>query len=287
MDRLPPQAYAPLECPNTLCGEKGKGAMKLHGVRVTSTLVACAAAVLFALPLVAQQFQETMVDPRFTDCMGTGGPANVGWGGAGGNDDLDGDLRSGPAEVPDGDMIYDTIANALLGTLPGGVVELPVPGIYRERLVINQSVTLRAPEGVKVVLEGAHGACVAPPPAMPSNGITILGDITVILENLTIRGFDTGVVILGSAPRVIVRNCRFEDHEWAGIAGGTGMLSVEETVLHGRTEYGSWAGIFLMGNGTTQVSDSYFAGLNYGIRAFSGKPRQWRGLCCLHSILSF
>jgi parallel beta-helix repeat protein len=90
--------------------------------------------------------------------------------------------------------VYGTVAEALAAAADGDVLVL-APGIYRENLVIEQSVTMRGPEDSK---EGP--ARIAPPEGVP---LTVRGSATI--QRLRIEGQDTtapAVLIEGSTPEL-------------------------------------------------------------------------------------
>jgi len=182
--------------------------------------------------LWAQPYAETFVDPEFMDCNNTTGPSTGwhgnAWGGgdASVNSDLDQDGRWGtavgvPIEDLDGDAVFGTIQWAINNTAVGGIVHLTVPGVYREQLTINTPMTIRAAEGIDVIIEGAHTTCPAGPPGvLPFDGITVAGAGPVILENLTVRGFTIGI----NAVNTTIVKCRIEDNESVGVFLVTGEI---------------------------------------------------------------
>lgn len=172
----------------------------------------------------AVQYQDTFVEPEFTDCPAVATWGGDGWGGAGGNvnaNKLDQDAWWGANEDLDLDAVYMTIQCAISRTLPGGTVHVTVPGVYRETLTITDIVTIRGGEGMDVIIDGSQQACNA---FGAVSGITINSAAaanTVRLENLTIRGFSggAGVNIVADTALVEIVDCRIDGNEWGVVLG--------------------------------------------------------------------
>lgn len=91
--------------------------------------------------------------------------------------------------------VYGTVSEALAAAADGDVLVLS-PGIYRENLVIEQSVTVRGPRQ-----DGDGPVRIAPPEGVP---LTVRGSATV--QELRIEGQDTtapGVLVENSTPELI------------------------------------------------------------------------------------
>ncbi len=197
--------------------------IELDRTEALTSMLLILAVMAWVPPMAVAASEETIVEPAFTDCNSTAiypqmfnGPeksANA----ASQAVDLDGDDNVGTAENTDADDVFLTIDEAVDSTRlsAGGVTQLLVPGIYRENIGIDQSLTLRAPAGTDVTIEGGAGNCDAPS-LTTGLDIDIASGETVVLENLTIRGYTIGIDLQGSTGgTLIVRNCRFQDNTTA------------------------------------------------------------------------
>ncbi|HKS28923.1 MAG TPA: right-handed parallel beta-helix repeat-containing protein [Pyrinomonadaceae bacterium] len=149
--------------------------------------------------------------------------------------DYDGDGRIGTAEDTDGaDRIFGTI-NAALGNGTGaatgtganmnGTVTIVTSGRFAESVAINPTslgqVTLQAAPGVSAEINAVLQGDPAGNNVPRQNGIGINVNATsfdnkVILRNLTIRNYATGVNIQMNS-RVTMENCRLESNLDYGI----------------------------------------------------------------------
>lgn len=212
----------------------------------------------------ATPFAETWVMPHSKDCHTTPQtihPAGLGFVSTvllGGSVDIDADQRydglaNGTTE--DGetgtaiDPIFETLAAALTNTTTGGVIHL-MPGVYREKVSIADSVILRRWTNGAVVFQGA---CLA------TNGkaFDCTGtNKTIVFENITILGYDVGIDVNANAVRVI--GCEIADCG-DGIETGT-ITDVDNTSIHDCTYAAITAAI-----GIVHVSDSVLQGNEWGI----------------------
>lgn len=180
--------------------------------------------------LSAQPWQETIVGDLGNPGVGDGCPAglpNFAW------RNLDADGFTGAGEDADGDELFGSIGAAITNTRAGGVVEIVTSGVYRENLTINKNLTIRAMEDVDAVLEGGMGLCTQP---TGSIGITVSGGVTVTLENLTIRGYQSaGIVLSGTGQTVTVIDCNVDENGGSGIQGSAGdeTLRVRNSRIRG------------------------------------------------------
>jgi parallel beta-helix repeat protein len=149
--------------------------------------------------------------------------------------DFDGDGRIGTAEDTDGaDRIFGTI-NAALGPGTGaaagtganfnGSVTIITSGRFAETITISPAplgqVTLQAAPGVSAdinaVLQGdPAGLNITRQGTVGMDINSTSTDSKIILRNLTIRNFATGIVLRG-ASRVTMDNCRLENNLDYGI----------------------------------------------------------------------
>jgi parallel beta helix pectate lyase-like protein len=156
---------------------------------------------------------------------------------AGNCGDYDGDGRIGTAEDTDGaDRIFGTI-NAALGPGTGasagtganfnGTITIVTSGRFAENIVISPqtavigNVTLEAAPGVLADIDAVLQGDPAGGNTTRQNGIGIhvvpIGnDRRIVLRNLTIRNFATGILLAENA-RVTIDNCRLENNVNYGI----------------------------------------------------------------------
>lgn len=167
--------------------------------------IACLSILLLTAPSARALYSETWVEPAVVDCTGTPRPIHPQVTGSAGNVDLDNDGRYDAFTVlsldenADSDAVYKDIATALTNTATGGTIHL-VSGVYREQITITDSVYIRGPLNGDAIFEGE---CLS--------GTTKAIDInatgkTVVLENISIHGFTTGVDMGESTLTMI--NCR-------------------------------------------------------------------------------
>lgn len=217
----------------------------------------------------AQTYPETYVEPWFQDCNGTPQtlrPQTYGSDGFTDPRSIDGDIYFEGAstgtppnqttEDNDGDPIFWHIQDAIDATDPGGVVHILTPGVYRENLTIDDSVTLRGTATGDVILEGACNG------ATPGIGIEITGSgKTVRLENLTIQGWDIGVQIASSD--VAMTNCRVRNCEngIAGPAASANRLDFVRSEVRDCTE-----DCIFSDQANWRIEDSVIASCDYGLR---------------------
>ena len=163
--------------------------------------------------------------------------------------DFDGDGRIGTAEDTDGaDRIFGTLAAAIgpgtgaaagTGANMNGRVIIVASGRYAELITITTAshLQIEAAPGIAATVDAVLQGDPASGNATRQNdvGINILVDpgATVILRNLTIRNYSTGIRVLGNG-RVLVDNCRIENNLSFGIeAGGDSRVIVENTMIAG------------------------------------------------------
>lgn len=140
--------------------------------------------------------------------------------------DFDGDGLLGTAEDTDGDLVFGTLNGALQDT-PGSIsqngrITVVTSGKFLESLNITAggNVVIEAAPGVSANLEAFN-----PPGDAPGNtsrqnspGITVNSDgsFIVVLRNLTIRNWTTGILTLGGS-RVTVDSCLLDSNVSYGI----------------------------------------------------------------------
>jgi parallel beta-helix repeat protein len=149
--------------------------------------------------------------------------------------DFDGDGRIGTAEDTDGaDRIFGTITAALgpgtgaaagTGANLNGTITIVASGRFAENIVISPqtaiigNVTLEAAPGVladiDAVLQG-DGGNTTRQGGIGIHIIPIGNDRRIVLRNLTIRNFATGILLAENA-RVTIDNCRLENNLDYGI----------------------------------------------------------------------
>jgi hypothetical protein len=222
--------------------------------------------------------------------------------------DFDGDGRIGTAEDTDGaDRIFGTI-NAALGPGTGaaagtganfnGTITIIASGRFAETLYIGENFTGPGGPGVanpgNVILQAAPGveaqidAVLQGDPAggnttrQGASGITIsyltnAADRVVILRNLTIRNFETGVRIENGS-RVTVDNCRIENNAEHGLraSSNTRVAIINSQFTANGFRVGGPAptggnGIFIEGNARARITDTIASNNRaYGILNLTG-----------------
>jgi len=143
-----------------------------------------------------------------------------------GDSDFDGDGRLGTDEDLDGDLVFGTLNAALQDTAgsisQNGRITIVTSGKFLEGLTITAggNVIIEAAPGVSANLEAFN-----PPGDAPGNtgrqnapGITVDSDgsFIVVLRNLTIRNWTTGILVKGSS-RVTVDGCLLDSNVSYGI----------------------------------------------------------------------
>ena len=234
----------------------------------TFRLLACSTAALALLAPMALAFPTTFVEPHFKDCSGTPQtirPHAYGTDVGTQDGDLDDDGRfegstfGGFTENTDSDAIFETIQAAIDNTDTGGVVHVMTPGVYRETLTTDDTVTIRGSATGDVILEancsGSWGV-----------GIDVTGsNKKVRIENLTIQGFGTGIdmdssdVTLvdvkirlcatglsgpSSANALDLIRCEIRDCSGDGVFGSQGNWDIVDSVISNND-----VGIHLAGTG--------------------------------------
>jgi hypothetical protein len=243
--------------------------------RAGRALLTCAIAATLtgtAAESRAQAFYETYVEPCFLSCDDA--PIDP-WGQAAipnlPHRDVDGDAADcdpagGFNEDADGDAVFTTIQTATDNTISGGVVHVTVPGVYRESLTIDNddNITIRAPEGTDVVLDGSRAWCDTP--GATTYGILFGGSLPreLVLQNITIRGWDVGIATLEDEQSIRLIGCRLEDNG-IGVytAGSQDDLSATDTRFVGAAGYGT--GLYIAGTlATVEVTGCQFLRLATG-----------------------
>jgi nitrous oxidase accessory protein NosD len=121
------------------------------------------------------------------------------------------------------------LARALAGASAGDVVILS-PGIYREAIRIEKSITLRGEKGV--ILDGTKTLEAKWQPA-PNMGGVFVAAAVVVVEGLTLRGGAEAVSFMEGAQDDMVRGCKVTSYEGTGIAitGGASRCTVDDCVI--------------------------------------------------------
>lgn len=143
--------------------------------------------------------------------------------------DYDGDGLIGTADDNDGDRVFGTINGALgagSGTPPTGAnqngnVTIVTSGVFAEVVNItaaNGNVTLQAAPGVEAIIDAVLQGDPGSTARQSDSGIIITApnDRRVIVRNLTVRNFATGIRVMG-ASRVAIENVRVENNVEVGI----------------------------------------------------------------------
>ncbi len=142
-----------------------------------------------------------------------------------GESDFDGDGLIGVDEDLDGDRVFGTITTALAADLgavnQNGAVRIVTSGRFPEVLVItgsNGNVTLEAAPGVDASIDAVLAGFPGNVERQDMAGITVdAGDNrSIILRNLTIRNWSTGIVVEGDS-HLTIDNCRVEQNLNYGI----------------------------------------------------------------------
>ena len=160
-----------------------------------------------------------------------------------GESDFDGDGLIGTAEDLDGDRVYGTLTVALAADLGAinnnGKITIVTSGRFPESLLIdgaNGNVTLEAAPGVEANIDAVLAGIAGNVERQSQVGIVVNApsNRSIILRNLTIRNWSTGISIEGDS-HVVLDNCRVEQNLNYGIrAMGRGVrASITNTQVVG------------------------------------------------------
>jgi Right handed beta helix region len=201
--------------------------------------------------------------------------------------DYDGDGNVGVAEDTDNatDRIFGTIGAALLaangGANANGHVIIVGSGRFPEQIVIpnvaggqaalNGVTILEAAPGVQAnidaVLQGDAGNATR----QAGTGITINTqdtDRVVILRNIAVRNFQTGLQVTGNA-RVVCEDCRFDSNVGANVSvGGNAKLTLVDCEIRaggmrfnpGKASPNPGDGVVFTGSASGVISDCSISG---------------------------
>ena len=201
--------------------------------------------------------------------------------------DYDGDGNVGVAEDTDNttDRIFGTIGAALLaangGANANGHVIIVGSGRFPEQIVIpnvaggqaalNGVTILEAAPGVQAnidaVLQGDPGNATR----QAGTGITINTqdtDRVVILRNIAVRNFQTGLQVTGNA-RVVCEDCRFDSNVAANVSvGGNAKLTLVDCEIRaggmrfnpGKAMPNPGDGVVFTGSASGVISDCHVSG---------------------------
>lgn len=149
-----------------------------------------------------------------------------------GETDFDGDGLLGADEDLDGDRIYGTLSVALAANAGAinnnGRITIVTSGRFPEGLLItgsNGNVTIEAAPGVDANLDAVLAGTAGNVERQDVPGIVVdaPANRSIILRNLTIRNWRTGIVVQGDS-HVLIDNCRIEQNLDYGIrATGAGV----------------------------------------------------------------
>lgn len=149
-----------------------------------------------------------------------------------GESDFDGDGLIGFDEDLDGDRIYGTLSAALAADLGAinnnGKITIVTSGRFPESLFIsgaNGNVTLEAAPGVEANIDAVLAGTAGNAERQSQVGIVVdaPANRSIILRNLAIRNWSTGISIEGDS-HVVLDNCRVEQNLNYGIrAMGKGV----------------------------------------------------------------
>lgn len=221
-----------------------------------------------------------------------------------GEEDFDGDGNVGTAENTDGDQVFGTITAALAGGNRN--VTIVTSGRFAESLDISAASTvpgnlkLTAAPGVEAVigavlagpdprgaLFNAGGATNDTRQALPGISVNLPADQRVILCNLTITNWSTGISIRNNS-HVLVENCRISNNKDFGIFVGEQAVA---TILHTKVSTTGYRlgtagmspnpdvpapgdGVFLDGDSTAALAHSAFIGnFRNGVTNQAGKKK--------------
>ena len=145
--------------------------------------------------------------------------------------DWDGDGVIGVDEDNDGDRVFGTFAgaNGSAGANNNGTITIVTSGVFAEPMLLTGNITVQAAPGVEAnfdaVLQGDAGSGAR----MGMSGVTVDAASTrfVVLRNLTIRNWTTGIQVNGDS-RALIENCTLEHNTNYGIwAGGDSQVLVD------------------------------------------------------------
>ncbi len=213
---------------NILCTEGG-------ACRLTWLLALTAIIVATFLPSTAAAQPSVLVEGNCTSGETLAPRTTVSPGTCG---DYDGDGRIGRAEDTDeDDAIFGTIDAALRpdGIIQSATVTIVTSGRFDGFAisgVAGGNVTVQAAPGVTAVIAPLGGRRREGTGILIANGIS--GSFnTVVLRNLEIRDFSTGIVIEGGA-RVAIEGCRVQHNLQYGIeVQNTARVSIDDTKIYG------------------------------------------------------
>lgn len=247
--------------------------------------IALAAILLLASPTARAEpddFPETWVEPKLTDCFDEGTLVTIdpeAWDdNSQDNSGLDGDGLRGvggsfETEDPSTDSIFGSISDAIGHTDPGGTVFVAARGVYRftSSLSITDDLTVHGFADANVVLSGEDCFEGMADSAATALTIDIGNGETVVLENLDFRHYSTAIELTSvSGATLIVRNCRFTDNA-TGIRSSSS--STGGSVLVDGCNFTDNTQAIQDDDGggpEIHVSNSAFTGGSYGIRGPNG-----------------
>lgn len=168
-----------------------------------------------------------------------------------GEEDFDGDGLIGLAEDTDSatDRVYGTLAAALAAdngaANQNGRVTIVTSGRFRESLTItgaNGNVTIEAAPGVDALIDAViadpgrssqfPGTTNASAQALPAIIVNSAANRIVILRNLAIRNWATGIQV-GGASRVTIDNCRLDSNVNFGIdVTGSARVNISNSQIN-------------------------------------------------------
>jgi hypothetical protein len=150
--------------------------------------------------------------------------------------DWDGDGVIGVDEDNDGDRVFGTFAgaNGAAGANNNGTITIVTSGVFAEPMSLTGNITVQAAPGVEAnfdaVLQGDAGSGAR----MGMSGVTINAASSrfVVLRNLTIRNWTTGIQVIGDS-KVLIDNCKVEHNTNYGIwaSGNSSVLVDSSTVI--------------------------------------------------------
>ena len=135
--------------------------------------------------------------------------------------DYDGDSRIGTAEDNDGDNVFGTLTGALgsTGANNNGAIVIVTSGVFNDSgLQISGNVTLEAAPGVTAILDAVLAGDPNNTARQSQTAITIDAqlDKRIIIKNITIRNWATGVFMTGQS-QVSMENVKLENNVNFGI----------------------------------------------------------------------
>lgn len=149
--------------------------------------------------------------------------------------DWDGDGVIGVEEDADGDRVFGTFAgaNGVDGANNNGTITIVTSGVFAEPMTLTGNITVQAAPGVEANFDAVLQGDADSGARMGMSGVTINAASTryVVLRNLTIRNWTTGIQVSGDS-KALIENCKIEHNTNYGIwASDNSSVLVESSAV--------------------------------------------------------